>query len=283
MPPVGSSSVTGSGSGRRPGTAGRPGGRLRSVTAARRVRSSATATTVPAGWCRRAVPGGRRRRTSGTRRAGSSRSRPGRAPATRTVELDGCGRVRARTDACGDVTRWVHHPTGRVASVEAPGGGTSRFGWDAAGRLVSAVDANGAETTYRWDAAGFLTGVTDPLGGVQVHHNDPMGRLVAWTDQLGHRTDLHLDRAGRLIGHRDPSGRGGLTRIASHRSEVRGVAALGVDPRTQNGRGCGTRAAGSWRATGSDTSTGTGRWWPRRTVRSADLHLRPRRSADRLP
>ena len=124
-----------SGGGARPGTAGR-----RAAACGRSRRSDGAVTRYRYDRAGRLVVGGGSRRAAALyERDAAGRvvggRRPGRVPGPRSSSTGAAGCV-ARTEPCGDVTRWTHHPTGRVASVDrrragarAGSAGTRRAGW----------------------------------------------------------------------------------------------------------------------------------------------------------
>ena len=235
---------------RRPGTAGRPAAacaRSRRPT----VRSPGTATTVPAGSCRSAVPGG-----------------------SRTYERDAAGRVVAVTTgsrrpyvARARRVRPGGRPHGRVRRrdpLDPPPDGTGRVGRGAGrGHEPVRLGPGGAARVRgrRQRCRDHL-----PVGrGRLPHRRDRPARRRAGAPQRPDGSHGRLDRPARPP-HRPPPGprrpphrsprseRGGggpglrspIPGVASDR-RWRAIRALGPS------RWCGTRAGGSWRATGSAT------------------------------
>ena len=157
------------------------------------------------------------------------RVRQGTRAANRVVaefSFDAAGRVLARRDAAGKVTRLTYSPRGDVASVSEEPGGTTKFAYDALGR-ITAVDRNGAvervaydprgrvasrvspegvRTDFRYDATGQMAEVrTNDRPGVSLRR-DALGRVTEETDALGRRKTYAYDERGNLLAEHAANG-----------------------------------------------------------------------------
>lgn len=141
-----------------------------------------------------------------------------RVVATRSIELDGHGRVRRDLDALWGERTWRRDGPGRVVAIDVGGQpawaiGSSRAtgpdGWsverDTRGRPTSARAVPGAlpwgmssvELGYRWSESGPLVAVGDGMSLAVVDH-DPLGRLSRVQVDPGSRWELRYDARGRL-------------------------------------------------------------------------------------
>ncbi len=126
-------------------------------------------------------------------------------------EYDTHGRLAARTDPQGKVTRYAYDALGRLARIEASEG-NFRFGYDGEGRLIRRDNANGTVTEYAYDNGGRLARVAHlaadahPMA-VREYAYDADGNLTLATDQAGLKTSYRYDRERRLIEEAYPNGR----------------------------------------------------------------------------
>ena len=146
---------------------------------------------------------------------------------TRSFAYDAEGRVTARTDRSGAVTRSEYDAVGQIAaSIDAAGhrtglsydafgnlteiryadGTTGSFEYDAEGRKVASTDRAGRRTQYGLDAAGRVVSTVYADGASESMTYDAVGREISETDANGHTTTFEYDAAGRMTAVTDTLG-----------------------------------------------------------------------------
>ncbi|MBK7875300.1 MAG: hypothetical protein IPJ77_06055 [Planctomycetes bacterium] len=132
-----------------------------------------------------------------------------------TETYDTAGRIAARTDRRGRVTRYERDPSGRITRRIDPAGGATEFVYsgtlvsevrDSAERstrlvhtgtdLTSIVDASGASWGFGYSSSGLLTSTQDADGPTNTHRYDARGRYLETTFADG--TKQSITAAARL-------------------------------------------------------------------------------------
>ena len=93
-----------------------------------------------------------------------------------TRTYDALGTMIESTDPGGTIT-YNLRPDGQPASIEAPGGVTTRFSYDIYGRQDTIVDPSAGIMSYGYDTSGNLNKQTDAEGRVTTMLYDSYGRI----------------------------------------------------------------------------------------------------------
>jgi YD repeat-containing protein len=132
---------------------------------------------------------------------------------TRTLELDGLGRIRKETRAIPGSSSatasrtWEFDGIGRLTAASTWGnpGVMTRFEYDPFGRAKKVTGPDGSETTYSYigirqssSTSRVHTGVSQESNATTTTDYDSEGRLLRVTDPAGIKTRYTYDVAGRL-------------------------------------------------------------------------------------
>lgn len=112
-----------------------------------------------------------------------------------TLAYDERGRVVARTDALGAVTRFEYEGADPCAVID-PGGHRTRLAHDARGNLTRITAPTGATTLLQYDALGRLRMRTDARGNAQTRSLDLLGRVRRVHEPDGNIRTLEYDARG---------------------------------------------------------------------------------------
>ncbi len=99
-----------------------------------------------------------------------------------TYVYDAAGRLTSVIAPNGATTRYSYDDPAdsqRVTGVSTPAGGQERFIWDDQRQTLTYIDALQRETVYRWDALGQLYAVTDAAGQQTEWRYDTGGSLTS--------------------------------------------------------------------------------------------------------
>jgi RHS repeat-associated protein len=137
-----------------------------------------------------------------------------------SFRTDAFGNLEQIRDACGNETRLVFNPDGRLAEAIFPDGGLQRFGYDQAGyprelryengsmvefesdlfaRPTGYVDPNGARYRLEWDTEDNLTHVTNPDGRSLQFSYDACDRVIKAIHYDGRVTLVENDDRDRPV------------------------------------------------------------------------------------
>ncbi|MBI5086320.1 MAG: RHS repeat protein [Acidobacteria bacterium] len=110
---------------------------------------------------------------------------------------DASGRLTARRDELGNVTRFVNDEAGRVVSQTDAMGGVISYEYDkVTGRLASFTDAAGVVTRYEYDDRGNRVKIVDPLGGETRMTYNSDGSLLSTANAAGRIANYGWDAQG---------------------------------------------------------------------------------------
>ena len=112
------------------------------------------------------------------------------------TEYNVLGNVAATIDKLGRRTSFTYDEAGQPTRTDYPDGTFTLSGYDAEGRLVASTDQAGRTTSYTYDLAGRLVRTTFPDGASAARIYDDAGRLVEEWDPRGNPTHYSYDAAG---------------------------------------------------------------------------------------
>ncbi len=118
---------------------------------------------------------------------------------TDITRYDEAGRVVARTDGLGNLTRYRYDLHGNLINVIQPLGQQTQYQYDHHNRQSGMTDANGAHASWQYDDFGRLLSHTD-IGGAVTHTGyDSAGQLVTQATSTGQDLRYTYDPAGKLV------------------------------------------------------------------------------------
>jgi RHS repeat-associated protein len=126
-----------------------------------------------------------------------------------TVEYqyaNGSARPAAQHQAGSMPVEYLYDQAGRLAGIERPQAGLTKFEYDSKGRVTRRTWADGTNEQYAYDEATRTRTYTDPTGQVTTHTWSQDGRSSIATTPLGQRILNEYDDAGRTIAVTGPTG-----------------------------------------------------------------------------
>jgi RHS repeat-associated protein len=106
----------------------------------------------------------------------------------------------------GEKTTYAYNAAGLLASVTAPGGGTTSYTYNAMGFPLTVTDPMSLVTTYGYSSGGLLTSVAAPGGGSTKYGYDAAGNVTSMTDPDGSTWTYGYTAASELDKVTDPLG-----------------------------------------------------------------------------
>jgi RHS repeat-associated protein len=130
-----------------------------------------------------------------------------------STDYDEHDRIRAITDARGNVTRFVRDAAGRVIKTEYADGTSAAVEYNAFGQITKSTDATGKASSFVYDEYGRPTSSFDAAGNerkteyAQIGGGDaPLGRPSKQISPEGRTVVLNYDARGRVVSQTSAAG-----------------------------------------------------------------------------